>query len=123
MHGTYLVDTVGEGDFDIQFPRNVKTMISNGDVIRFGVQLSKSAQSIFFSCFMTAANGILDVGLRPPAFRCEMRHIESIDMTSPGGKSFSVPGDSVAESDAEALDSDPYDVEQSPSPVSHSEGT
>jgi hypothetical protein len=48
MHGTYLVDTVGDGEFDIQFPRGVKTVVSNGDVIRFGVQLSKSAQSTAF---------------------------------------------------------------------------
>ena len=78
---------------------------------------------------MTIANNIPDVGLRPPAFRCEMRHVESIDMTSPGGKSFSVPGDSVAESDLEIvddleiLDDDPYHVGRSPSPSSHSEGT
>ena len=45
MHGTYLVDMAGNGEFDIQFPRGVKNAVSNGDVIRFGVQLNKSAQS------------------------------------------------------------------------------
>jgi hypothetical protein len=48
MHGTYLVDMRGDGEFDIKFPRGVKTVVTHGDVIRFGVQLSKSAQSTAF---------------------------------------------------------------------------
>lgn len=104
MHGTYLVDMAGDGEFDIQFPRGVKTIVSNGDVIRFGVQLSKSASSVSSPLLEGAANNP-DVSLRPPAFRCEMKHIESVDMTSPGGKSFSVPEGSMVEYDIDADDS------------------
>jgi hypothetical protein len=107
MHGTYLVDTADNGEFDIQLPRGVKTVVSNGDVIRFGVQLSKSAHSMFTRAILGLPNRIPDMGLRPPAFRCEMKHFESIDITSPG-KSFSVPEGSVNDSDCEILDDDLY---------------
>ena len=42
-------------------------------------------------------------------------------MTSPSGRSFSVPGDSVAESDLEIVDDDPYDIGRSPSPFTEAQ--
>jgi hypothetical protein len=123
MHGTYLVDTADNGEFDIQLARGVKTVVSNGDVLRFGVQLSKSAHSMLARGVHDHPNNVADMGLRPPAFRCEMKHFESIDITSPG-KSFSVPEGSVNDSDVEILDDDLYgDGGEAPvrSPSSRSE--
>jgi hypothetical protein len=54
-----------------------------------------------------------------------MKHFENIDITSPG-KSFSVPEESVDDSDIEILDKDPFDngnVDIGPSPSSQSENT
>jgi hypothetical protein len=45
----------------------------------------------------------LDQTLRPPSFKCEIKHFENIEMTTPG-KSFSVPDDSLYGSDVDVLD-------------------